>query len=322
MNPRARSVSAVVGLLVALSGCRAEPDGPAAGSPPPPEGPVVLSLLGETLHPREDSTGAVAVALDSLAASPDDVELILAAGHAQAGVWDYVEAIRLYNRAVAEAPDDWRGYRFRGHRYMSIRRLPTALTDLEIARDLSPHSFDVAYHLGLAYYLAGVSEGAADEYGRCMALARDAEALALEASGDFGEGFRSCMSIATSDNTRVAITNWRYLALRRSGRHQEAETLLDGIDADMDIGTNAAYHAVLLFYKGMLSEEDLLAADNPAGYRLETVGYPVAAWHLAEGDTARALALLEQVAAHPHWPGFGRMAAESDLAAMRRADVR
>jgi len=309
-------------LLVIMSGCGAEADGPGGESQPSQEGPVVLSLLGETLHPRGDSTGAVVAALDDLADSPDDFELLLAAGHAQAGAWDYVEAIRLYNRAVAAAPDDWRGYRFRGHRYMSIRRLPAALTDLETARDLSPHSFDVAYHLGLAYYLAGVPAGAADEYGRCMALAGDDVALALDASGELGDGFRSCMSIATSDNTRVAITNWRYLALRRSGRHSEAAALLEGISPDMDVGTNAAYHAVLLFYKGLLSEEDLMAADTQAPYRRETVGYPVAAWHLAEGDTARAVALLEQVAAHPHWPGFGRIAAESDLAALRRADVR
>ena len=282
----------------------------------------MLSLLGERLDPLEDSTGAVAAALDDLAASPDDVELLLAAGHAQAGIWQFVEAIRLYNRAVGAAPDDWRGYRFRGHRYMSIRRLPNALTDLETARDLSPYSFDVAYHLGLAYYLSGVFEAAAEEYGRCMALAEDEQALGLEASGELGDTFRSCMSVATSDDTRVAITNWRYMALRRSGRHEEAAGLLDEISPDMDVEANAAYLAVLLFYKGLLAEGDLLAVDNPAGYRLETVGYPVAAWHLAEGDTARAVALLEQVAADPHWPGFGRMAAESDLAVMRRADVR
>ena len=52
------------------------------------------------------------------------------------------------------------------------------------------------------------------------------------------------------------------------------------------------------------------------------MGYPVAAWHLAEGDTVAAIALLERVAAHPHWGGFGRIAAEADLVALRRADVR
>ena len=284
--------------------------------------PVVLSLLGEVLEPLPDTTGAVAEALEALAADSLNVALLLEAGHAYARTLDFVEAIRLYNRAVAVAPEDWRGYRFRGHRYVSIRRLPTALQDLEAARELSPHSFDVAYHLGLAYYLAGVYEAAADEYGRCMALAEDAEALAMEATGALGDGFRSCMSVGTVDNTRVAVVDWRYRALRRAGRHAEAAALLEAISPEMDVGTNTAYHHVLLFYKGLLSEEDLLSPDNPAEYRFETVAYPVAAWHLAEGDTAVALALLERVAAHPHWPGFGRIAAEADLAALRRADVR
>ncbi len=295
--------------------------GQAATSPAASE-PVVLSFLGEVLEAPPDTSGQVAAALEAVAAAPDDVETLLEAGHAHARVQDYIGAIRLYNRAAAVAPDDWRPYRYRGHRFISIRRLPSAVQDLEAARDLAPHSFDVAYHLGLAYYLSGAYEAAAEEYGRCMALAADPEAVALEDSGALGDGFRSCMSVGPVDNTRVAITEWRYLALRRAGREDEARALLDGISSDMDVETNVAYHHVLLFYKGEIAEGELLADDNPAGYRLETVGYPVAAWHLAEGDTTRALTLLEAVAAHPHWPGFGRIAAEAELSALRRGDVR
>ncbi len=287
------------------------------GAEAEPAAPAVLSLLGERLLPLEDTAGIAARALDALAAAPHDVELLLEAGHAHASLRDYVEAIRLYGQAIGVAPDDWRGPRYRGHRYVSIRRLPQALRDLERARDLEARSFDVAYHLGLAYYLAGAYDAAAEEYGRCMSLAEDPEALALQASGSFGEGFRSCMSIATDDNARVAITDWRFRALRRAGRLDEADALLARITADMDVDSNTSYHHVLLFYKEQVSEMELLHPDNPAGYRIETVGYPVAAWHLTEGDTARALELLETVASDPHWPGFGRIAAEMDLTSLR-----
>jgi tetratricopeptide (TPR) repeat protein len=284
---------------------------------PEPAAPAVLSLLGERLLPLADTTGSLQRALDALSAAPDDVELLLAAGHAHASLRDYVEAIRLYGGAIDVAPGDWRGPRYRGHRYVSIRRLPQALRDLERARELEPRSFDVAYHLGLAYYLAEAYGPAADEYGRCMALAEDPEALTLEASGALGEGFRSCMSIATDDNARVAMTDWRFRALRRAGRLEEADALLPGITASMDVASNTAYHHVLLFYKGQMSEDELLHAEDPAEYRFETVGYPVATWYLTEGDTARALELLESVASDPHWPGFGRIAAEMDLTSLR-----
>lgn len=282
-----------------------------------PAAPAVLSLLGERLLPLADTTGTVARALEALSEAPDDVDLLLEAGHAHAALRDYVVAIRLYGRAIDVAPEDWRGPRYRGHRFISIRRLPQALLDLERARELEPRSFDVAYHLGLAYYLAGAYEAAAGEYGRCMALAEDPEALALEVSGPLGKSFRSCMSIATDDDARVAITDWRFRALRRAGRLDEADALLAGITPAMEVDANTAYHHVLLFYKGEMSEDVLLRPDNPAGYRLETVGYPVAAWYLTQGDTARALTLLEAVASDPHWPGFGRIAAEMDLTSLR-----
>lgn len=305
-------------LLAALAlGATACERGAGPGGQAQPEGPTVLSLLGERLLPTEDTAGVAAQALEALSAAPDSLQLILEAGHAHAALRDYVEAIRLYGRAIEVAPDDWRGPRHRGHRYISIRRLPAALRDLERARELETRSFDVAYHLGLAYYLAGAYDAAATEYGRCMALSEGPEATSREAPSVLGEGVRSCMSIATDDNARVAVTDWRFRSLRRAGRFEEAAALLSGITPDLEVDSNTAYHHALLFYKGLMSEDELLQPDNPAGYRLETVGYPVAAWHLTEGDTARALELLERVASDPHWPGFGRIAAEVDLSSLR-----
>ena len=69
------------------------------------------------------------------------IEVLLDAGHAHASVWDYVGAIQMYDRAARAAPDDWRPLRYRGHRFISIRRLPSALQDLEAARDLTKEEF-------------------------------------------------------------------------------------------------------------------------------------------------------------------------------------
>jgi tetratricopeptide (TPR) repeat protein len=286
--------------------------GPAAGA-----GPEATSLLGEPLYALEDTTGAIAQADSALAAAPDDVDRLITAGRVRRNFWHYTEAIELYTRAIALAPEDWRPYRFRGHRYISTRRFDRAIPDLERARELAPYNFDVAYHLGLAYYLAGRFDDAANEYGRCLDLAADPEALALERTGELGADYRSCMEIASDDDAFVAIAEWRYRALRRAGRDAEAMRILTAITDDMDVQDNQAYYADLLFYKGMRSEDELLRPDNP-DFRLETVGYGIANWHMLEGDTARGAELLEQIAAHPHWPGFGRIAAEADLARLRR----
>jgi PAS domain-containing protein len=47
--------------------------------------------------------------------------------------------------------------------------------------------------------------------------------------------------------------------------------------------------------------------------RFSTSGYAVGAWHLIQGDSARARALFERVANSPHWNGFGVIAAEVEL---------
>ena len=51
---------------------------------------------------------------------------------------------------------------------------------------------------------------------------------------------------------------------------------------------------------------------------METVGFGVANWMIVQGDTAGAVALLEELVQDPWWPGFGRLAAEAELARQRR----
>lgn len=279
-------------------------------------GAEVESLLGEPLYARKDLEGIVAQADRLVAEQPNDLAVLLVAAGTRVELWRYHEAIDLYTKAVEMAPEDWRPYRYRGHRYISIRQFDKAIRDLERARELAPHSFDVAYHLGLALFLEGRFEEAANEYERCRALANSPDALALDLSQEFGEDFRTCMEIRRSPSTRVAITEWMYRALRRAGRHDEARKLLDTIAADWTFEENQPYYLLLLFYKELRSEEDLLAPEMLWTNRFETLAYGVANWHIVEGNTARARELLEEIVRDPYWPGFGRIAAEADLVRM------
>jgi tetratricopeptide (TPR) repeat protein len=285
--------------------------------PAPAEGPEARSFRGAPLMARTDSTGAIARA-DSVLVVDPTIDHFIAAGQARAAVWRYRDAIAIYSRAMRIDPMDPRLYRHRGHRYMSIRRFDHAAADLDHASRLDSLNFDIEYHRGLAYFLRGDFATAANVYARCLARANNDALVALERSGALGTDYRSCMQIATDDDSRVALSEWLYRALRRAGREAEASTILATIRPGMNVVDNVAYYRTLLLYKGELSEEEVLASVGRAGTRLETMGYGIANWHLVRGDTVRALALLEEIVTDPWWPGFGYIAAEVELKRLGR----
>ncbi|NNF14144.1 MAG: tetratricopeptide repeat protein [Gemmatimonadetes bacterium] len=272
------------------------------------DGQQAVSLFGEPLFQQDDTTGAIADADAALAESPDDVERLIASGRVRRNFWHYRQAMELYSRAIDLAPSDWRPYRFRGHRYISVREFDAAIVDLERARELAPMNWDVAYHLGLAYFLAGRFGDAHAEYRRCLDLAEDPAARGASA-----DGFRSCSENADDPESFVAMTEWAVRAAARADDDADVQRLLETVATGLDVSENVAYYHDLLYYKGEMTAEDLLDPGPDAPYRMETVGFGVANWMLAQGDTARARAILEGLVEDPWWPGFGRIAAEVEL---------
>lgn len=279
---------------------------PAPGATQAGTSPELTTLLGRAVVARPDTDGAIAKADAALAADPRNVDRILAAARARDVALQFHAAIEVYTKGLAIAPDDVRLLRFRGHRYISIRRFDLAVADLQKAVGLTPSSFDVTYHLGLAHYLRGEFDEAARVYRSCLDATSDPRPLP--------QGWRSCTNTRTTDNDRVAVTDWLYRALRRAGRHDEAKALLPAFTADMKVGENEAYYTALRFYSGAVTEEAAMTPATKSENRLVTVGYGVATFHLANGDTARACALLKRIADEPNWNAFGVIAAEVDLA--------
>jgi tetratricopeptide (TPR) repeat protein len=275
--------------------------------------PVARSLTGELLYARPHPDGAALQRADeALAAAPAIIDALLAAARERDQAFMYDSAVALYDRVIAIAPDDWRGWRFRGHRMLSLRRFAEGAQDLERARGLAPDNFDVAYHLGLAYYLLGRFDDAATEYLRCIALATDNGAR-VRAASPAQAAQRGCVRIADVYDTRVAITEWAYRALVRAERHAEAQQLLAEIRPAVQVGANEAYYHTMLVRRGEWPAEELLDPLPESG-RFETRAYGVALDALLAGDTERGLFLMRRIAADPHWPGFGRLAAEAELA--------
>jgi tetratricopeptide (TPR) repeat protein len=278
-----------------------------------------VSLLGDDLlamDPVEASTAeAIAAADTALRADPANVDLLVEAGRVRRNAWQYRQEMAFYTRAMELDPDDWRPWRFRGHRFLSVREFDDGIRDLERARELAPRDWDVAYHLGLAYFLAGRFGEAADAYLSCLRPAAEANPSEVE------EGLpesRSCSANETDPESRVAMTEWAVRALLRADRGAEAEALYRALPPGLEVGTNVAYHHNLLLYRGEKTEAELLDIRPDGPYRLGTVGFGIANRRLAQGDTAGAERLLEELVADPWWPGFGRIAAEVELARLRR----
>ena len=267
--------------------------------------PQVVSPLGKSHFARPDADGAIDKADRALAADPGNVNLMIAAGRARDNQWQYTEAITIYSLAITKAPDDVRGYRFRGHRYISTRRFDLAVIDLEKAVALAPSSFDVAYHLALAYFLTGRFDRAAAVYRGCLDTKKPA--------GPLPDGWRDCSTVGADDESRIAISDWLYRTLRRSGRHDEAKRLLGTVAEGLPIKENEAYYRALLFYKGVRTEDQVLDAaafDTNTGV---TTGYGVGNQYLVEGQTERACAVFRRLVEAEQWNGFGFIAAETDL---------
>jgi tetratricopeptide (TPR) repeat protein len=286
----------------------------------PPRNPEAISLLGVPLYAARDTSGIIAITDRQLAEHPRDLTSLINAGIARASARRFNSAVEIFSRAIEMYPNEARLYRFRGHRYLSLRRFEDAVKDLEHAVFLDSTNYDIAYHLALAYYLTQRYAEAASAIERCMTFSENPKWLAVEEARVNPVWYRSCMSVKTDDDARAAMLDWRYRALRRAGKHAEARRLARGVRERWTVEENAPYYRALLFYRGVRDEMPTLDSLSAAGELSFVTGtYGVANWHLVEGDTARARALLARIVASSQWPAFGFIAAEVDLARMKRA---
>jgi tetratricopeptide (TPR) repeat protein len=289
----------------------------------PPPGPEAISLLGVPLHAARDTAGLIARADAELAADPDNVTPIINAGIARAAARRFNSAVEMFTRGITKYPNEARLYRFRGHRYLSLRRFDDAVRDLERAVALDSTNYDISYHLALAYYLTQRYADAAAAIEKCVAFADNPKWQAVEEARVNPIWYRSCMSVKTDDDARAAMLDWRYRALRRAGKHADARRLARGVGEGWTADENAPYYRALLFYRGIRDETSTLDSLSAAGeLPFVTGAYGVANWHLMEGDTTRARALFERIVSGDQWPAFGFIGAEVDLARIKAGSTK
>jgi len=231
-------------------------------------------------------TGAIATAEAALAADPDNVELILALGLAQAGRQQYREAIATFTRGIALAPDDAILYRWRGHRYLSVRELDRARADLEHGLQLDANCYGCLYHLGIVKYVTGDFAGAAEVFARALPL-------------------------APNPGERAGSIDWSWMSLSRAGRPAEARAMVTQHADSLPEGN--AYTRRLALYRGEIGPEQILTPADTDAVGVATLSYGIGNWYLVRGDTASAREWFARSVQSGGWPAFGFIASEAEL---------
>jgi tetratricopeptide (TPR) repeat protein len=274
--------------LLALSACRTSP-------PPTPEERLREGLAAATARYEAD---------------PSDELATIWLGRWLGYAGRYEEAVDVFTRGLQVHPDSAWLLRFRGHRFITLRRFDDAVADLERADALSEGQPDevepdgqpneagvpigslrsnIDYHLGLAHYLRGDFESALEVYLRSAERAR-----------------------ANPDRT-VSNAWWRWLTLRQLGREVEAEAFLDGLDLEVEVLENHAYRDLLRLCRGELRELELLVGVSPFTTEFPTRAYGLAMKQLLDGDPEGGRARLQVCVEWGPPAAFGRIAAEVEL---------
>jgi tetratricopeptide (TPR) repeat protein len=303
--------------ILMLSGCATKPEGENRSSQ------RVISLSGKEFPPpaftekqkaRLDSN--LQVALRNFEANASEENYIWL-GRREAYLYNYWIAIEIFTEGIKKYPQSFRLYRHRGHRYITVREFDKAIADLNTAAELmrgapmeiepdgqpnkinkplSNTQFNVWYHLGLAHYLKGEFDKAENAY--------------LE-----------CMKVSDNDDLITATADWLYMTYRRMGKTEEAAALLESLNNEMNIIENDSYFRRIKLYKGLLPPDSVLnvnASNEDVDLALATQGYGVGNWYFYNNDTAKAIEIFERVAAGKHYAAFGFIAAEADLARLKK----
>jgi tetratricopeptide (TPR) repeat protein len=330
MHPLAgrRSVRSLLAVVLVATACGV---GEEKDAPPPsastlpalatlPEGVQAISLLGDTLRAlplsqevRTRYEQQLAEARAAYERAPTDPDSIVWYGRRLGYLGRMREAIDVYSKGIELHPENPWLYRHRGHRYISVRAFDHAIADLERATALVQGQPDVvepdgqpnarntpigtlqsniAYHLGLAHYLKGDFARAAEVY-------------------------RGELADARNDDRRVSTGHWLYMSLRRLGNEAEAAEVVAPMGRNMDVVENAAYHRLILLYRGELPPDSVLTV-GPTGEMAvtdATAAYGVGNWHLYNGRREDADRVFQRILDGGQWGAFGYIAAEAEMRA-------
>jgi tetratricopeptide (TPR) repeat protein len=247
---------------------------------------IIAARLKGYLNKHAES---VALLTEALELDPGSARLLRFRGHRRISIGDYAGAIDDLRIAAEQLPgveDEYEMYQPEVEKdVVSLilgrpeRVRPQHLTDTMAAQDpealsryMTTLHAGVYYHLGVAQYLSGDIEG-------CVGTFREAEKNSRHQEGI------------------VAAQDWQYMSLRRLGRKDEAEQVLDRFRA-IDLVQEdhlVGYEGRMRLYTGDLAPDQLWDMCEGDTLRTATQGYGLGNWYYYNGDIANARKVFDGV---------------------------
>jgi len=221
----------------------------------------------------------------------------------------YQAAIENYTEGLALYPNSYKLLRNRGHRFITVRLLNRAYTDLSQAEvllrnetnDVMETGLDgkptatvrhqVWYHLGVYYFLMEKYKPAADCFQK-----------ALETAGD--------------PKNVVGASDWLFTSYVRFGRIKQAVELLETISPDLETDHENPYFRRFMIYKEVTKPEDVKEVTmNPDSMNIQqvTVLYGVANFYTIRGKDKEAEELYNKILKTSAWPSFAYIITEKQM---------
>lgn len=269
-------------------------------------------MLGDTLYTKASTSEIALKKYDTAKAAYEkeskNADAIIWYGRRTAYLGRYQDAINIFSEGIEKHPEDARMYRHRGHRYITTRQYEKAIADFKKAVTLIHGTEDIVepdglpndrniplstlhgniwYHLGLAFYLQNDIENALIAYSNRTVTEKYPDNLV---SGGY----------------------WLYMINRRLDEVDDANASIANVTKDLDIIENMSYHQMCLFFKGLLSEEEI-ANQTLGTSSSDVLAYGLGNWYLYEKqDSLKAKAIYERLLEKGNRYSFAYLVAESD----------
>ncbi|MCC3859638.1 tetratricopeptide repeat protein [Pseudemcibacter aquimaris] len=197
------------------------------------------------------------------------------------------EAIEVFSEGLKKFPENYKLYRYRGRHLARNYQWDQAISDYRKAAELLKEHDDsyepngIANALGLTistfkqnipYYMAQTSMAIGD-YETVFA--------------GMDEAINVPVKFAHMEQL-VPVTLWKYMALRKMGKHAEAEAELKKVPDEYDLIENDQYHRAVNYLKGNYTRDEFLAIADVIGK------YTVAMKDLFDGDVENAKKLFNE----------------------------
>ena len=259
--------------------------------------PEAISILGEYLYADQipfNLMGApqwnLQETMQAFSIERKTTESYIKLGRSLAFVCRYNEAVDVFTDGIDHFPAEAMLYRYRGHRFITMRKFSMAIADLIKASELKKDDFDILFHLGLAYYLDGKYSDASDTYKKCMKYAND-------------------------DEGRISTSFWWYLTCLKTNDSAGGARILKRVKHGLKVIENKPYYDLLFFFKGERKADDIMASVEKTLIDIYTCGYGVAEWYISKGDKQKGIELFTMLLKHKpkFWVTFGCIATEVEI---------